>query len=181
MKESNGNITVAQRYANALFELSNENLTKEQILSEISDVLTSVDGSEDLKKIITSPAIQDEEKKTVLNEVFSKSNKIILNFLSLLIDKNRFSILPEIVNVYKSELNKINHMLEMKITSAIDLSESEKAMIKVKLEKILNRNLELSWTVDKQLIGGLLYETEGKIIDCSLQHRLEEIRRKVII
>ena len=181
MTEDNGNKIIAQRYANALLDFSDKDLTKEQILSEISDILLSVEGSDELKKVISSPVIRNEEKKNILNKIFSDNNKIVLNFLNLLIDKNRFSILSQIVDEYKTEINKINHLLEMKIISAIDLNESEKAMIKIKLENVLNRKLELKWATDKSLIGGLTFCVDDRVIDCSIKHKLSEIENKIIL
>lgn len=180
MTDGNENQIIAQRYAKALLDLSGKDLTKEQIFSEISDVLSSVNNSDDLKKLISSPAIQISEKKKVLNEIFTKNNNVILNFLNLLIDKNRFTILPEIVRECQTELNRQNKILEMKITSAIELNESEKAMIKVKLEKLLEKNLELKWTTNDDIIGGLIFQIDDRVIDCSILNKLSEIKRKVV-
>ena len=180
MTDGNENQIIAQRYAKALLDSSGKDLTKEQMFAELSDVLLSVNNSDDLKKLISSPAIQLNEKKKVLNKIFTNNNKVILNFLNLLIDKNRFVILDEIVKECQSEINKLNKILEMKITSAIELNESEKAMIKVKLEKLLEKNLELNWTTDDNIIGGLIFQIDDRVVDCSILNKLSEIKRKVV-
>ena len=54
-------------------------------------------------------------------------------------------------------------------------------MIKVKLEKILNKAIELDWASDSNLIGGLVFESGDNIIECSLQHKLQEIKKEITI
>ncbi|MCR5265517.1 MAG: ATP synthase F1 subunit delta [Cyanobacteria bacterium RUI128] len=177
----NENKLVAKRYAKALLELSNERLTKEQILSEISDASKSLDGSEDLKKVMSSPVIPSSEKNKVLIKVFENNvSEIVLNFLRLLVDKDRFSILKSIVSEYRDEINRLNNMLDIKVTSAIDLNENEKAMIKVKLKSILNKDIELDWATDSSIIGGLVFEAGDNIVDNSLRYKLQEISRNIV-
>ena len=103
-----------------------------------------------------------------------------MNFLRLLVDKNRFSILKTIVSEYRNEINKINNLLNIKITSAIDLNNSEKAMIKTKLKNILNKDIELEWSKDSSIIGGLVFEAGDNIVDNCLRHKLHEISRNII-
>ena len=178
---NNDNKLVAQRYAKALLELSNDGLTKEQIMSEISDVSESLNGSDDLQKLMASPVISGTEKNNVLSKVFEKNiSETVLNFLRLLVDKNRFSILDSIVTEYRSEVNKINNILNIKITSALSLNDTEKAMIKVKLEKILNKDIELEWSDDSSIIAGLVFEVGDSIVDNSLRHKLQEISRNIV-
>ena len=180
--EENENKIVAQRYANALMEFSGEKLSKEDIFSQIKDVQTSLNNSDDLQKVMSSPIVSNDEKKGVINKIFGNNiNEIILNFLNLLIDKNRFNIFNSIVKEYKNELNRQNGLLEIKIVSAIELNDNEKAMIKVKLQKILNKEIELDWATDSSLIGGLVFEAGDNIVDCSLQHKLQEINKEITI
>jgi F-type H+-transporting ATPase subunit delta len=180
--EENENKIVAQRYANALMEFSGEKLSKEDIFSQIKDVQTSLNNSDDLQKVMSSPIVSNDEKKGVINKIFGNNiNEIILNFLNFLIDKNRFNIFNSIVKEYKNELNRQNGLLEIKIVSAIELNDNEKAMIKVKLQKILNKEIELDWATDSSLIGGLVFEAGDNIVDCSLQHKLQEINKEITI
>ncbi len=180
--EENENKIVAQRYANALMEFSGEKLSKEDIFSQIKDVQTSLNNSDDLQKVMSSPIVSNDEKKGVINKIFGNNiNEIVLNFLNLLIDKNRFNIFNSIVKEYKNELNRQNGLLEIKIVSAIELNDNEKAMIKVKLQKILNKEIELDWATDSSLIGGLVFEAGDNIVDCSLQHKLQEINKEITI
>jgi len=175
--EENENKVVAQRYANALLEFEGQDISKEDILSQITDVQTSLNNSEDLMKVMASPIVSMGEKKIFGNN----TNKVVLNFLKLLVDKDRFNIFNSIVKEYRNVINKQKGLLEIKITSAIELDKNEKAMIKVKLEKNLNKEIELDWAVNSDIIGGLVFEAGDNIVDCSLQHKLQEINKEITV
>ncbi len=180
--EENENKLVASRYAKALLELTDDNkISKETVLKDLSDVVNSVALSNDLQRVMTSPVISVAEKKNVLVKLFeNKVDKVILNFLQFIVDKNRFSMLESISKEYHSEINKLNNLLNINITSAIDLTDSDKAMIKVKLANILKKDIELGWSVNSDIIAGLVFEVGDNIIDNSLRHKLQELSRNII-
>lgn len=179
--EENENKLVSERYAQALLELVSDNLSKEDILKELLDITESVKGSGDLNKVMTSPVISDDEKKNVISKLFENTtNKVILNFLKLLIDKNRFSMLESITKEYKNEINRLNNLLSINVTSAIDLTEDEKSAIKDKLSNILNKNIELEWATNPDIIAGLVFEVGDNIIDNSLRHKLQDLSRNIM-
>ena len=179
--EENENKLVSERYAQALLELVSDNLSKEDILKELLDITESVKGSGDLNKVMTSLVISDDEKKNVISKLFENTtNKVILNFLKLLVDKNRFSMLESITKEYKNEINRLNNLLSINVTSAIDLTEDEKSAIKDKLSNILNKNIELEWATNPDIIAGLVFEVGDNIIDNSLRHKLQDLSRNIM-
>ena len=179
--EENENKLVSERYAQALLELVSDNLSKEDILKELLDITESVKGSGDLNKVMTSPVISNDEKKNVISQLFENTtNKVILNFLKLLVDKNRFSMLESITKEYKNEINRLNNLLSINVTSAIDLTEDEKSAIKDKLSNILNKNIELEWATNPDIIAGLVFEVGDNIIDNSLRHKLQDLSRNIM-
>lgn len=179
--EENENKLVSERYAQALLELVSDNLSKEDILKELLDITESVKSSGDLNKVMTSPVISNDEKKNVISKLFENTtNKVILNFLKLLVDKNRFSMLESITKEYKNEINRLNNLLSINVTSAIYLTEDEKSAIKDKLSNILNKNIELEWATNPDIIAGLVFEVGDNIIDNSLRHKLQDLSRNIM-
>lgn len=178
----NENKLVSQRYAKALLELADENkLAYDEVLHQLQDISKSVEASEDLNKVMSSPVISNDEKKNVLVKLFEKDNsKIVVNFLQLLVDKNKFDILTSVVKEFANEVNKLNNRLLLNVTSAIELTDSDRAMIKVKLEKVLKKEIELDWFVNREIIAGLVFEANDNIVDNSLRHKLQELSRKLI-
>ncbi|MCD8377278.1 MAG: ATP synthase F1 subunit delta [Candidatus Gastranaerophilales bacterium] len=180
--EENENKLAAQRYAKALLELAGDDkLFKDKILAELTDITLSVKSSDDLKRVMTSPVISIAEKKNVITKLFgTKTDNILLNFLHFLIDKNRFSILESITKEYKNEINRLNNLITISVTSAITLTEAEKSDIKMQLSDILKKNIEPEWSVNPEIIAGLVFEAGDNIVDNSLRHKLQDLSRNII-
>lgn len=179
--EENENRIIAERYANAVMELADNEADQEDILAQISDINTSISNSDDLKKIIFSPVVSSKEKKDVITNIFSTTTSgVVINFLKLLVDKNRFDIFSSIVKEYRAKINERKGVLSLKVTSAIELNENEKAMVKVKLQKVLDKEIELDFGVNNDIIGGLIFEVNDKVIDCSLLKRLQTIKKEIL-
>ena len=71
------------------------------------------------------------------------------------------------------EISKISNA---KITSAVELTEEEKMSLREKLEKKIGHKILIECVVDESIIGGLIVETDGKIMDSSLKKHLKEIK-----
>ena len=91
---------IANRYAEALFQLSEEeNITKE-IYNELHSVLDIVKNNKDLDNVLKSPLVAKAEKVQLIETLFNnKINNNLKNFLKILVEKGRISSL---------EINRIN-------------------------------------------------------------------------
>ena len=71
---------------------------------------------------------------------------------------------------------KANHQktLEVKITSAYELSDNESAALITALSSKLGRDIGLEISVDEKLIGGAIIKTEDNVIDDSIKGKLEK-------
>ena len=65
------------------------------------------------------------------------------------------------------------------VTSAVELTEEEKNRLIAGLEARERCRVQGEYRVDPSLLGGLIVEVEGKILDGSLRHRLSEIKEVI--
>jgi len=174
---------VAKRWALALMELAQEdiNISKEDILDDLSEISRTIDSSEDLKEVIDNPSISTEEKQTVLCKLFQNNiMPIVYNFLFALNLKKRVSIIKEIAVEFQKELERIKNITHVNVTSAIDLTEERKEQIKSKISEKLNKDVIVEWGVDSDIIAGLIFNIDEMIIDNSIKHKLEDLSKTII-
>ena len=62
------------------------------------------------------------------------------------------------------------------MTSALELTEEEKTKLSSGLEKRFRSTVEAEYVIDESLIGGILIEADGKVIDGSVRTRLRDIK-----
>lgn len=174
---------VAKRWALALMELAQEdsNISKEEILDDLREIGETIDSSEELSCVINNPSVSTEEKQIVLCKLFQNSiMPIVYNFLFVLNLRKRVSIISEIAVEFEKELEKIKNITRVSVTSAIEITEDRKADIKTKIAEKLQKDVILDWGVDSDIIAGLIFNIDEKIIDNSIRHKLEDLSKTII-
>ena len=169
---------VSKKWAKALIELisEDENLSNEEVLSELKSVEEIIETSEELTNVLNNPSISTEEKQVVISKLFQdKIKTVVYNFLFVLNLKKRMNILGDIVVEFEKEIENLKNIVRVDITSAIDLSDEKKADIKSRLAEKLRKDVKVSWGVDEDIIAGLIFNINDTVVDNSIRHKLDTI------
>ena len=168
---------IANRYAEALFQLSEEeNITKE-IYNELHDVVEVIKNNKELDNVLKSPLVAKNEKTQLIEALFNnKINNDLKNFLKILVEKGRISSLKSIELTFKELLNDKQNIIEGTVISAIALTEKQVKELEEKLSKKYNKNVTLENEVDQSILGGVLVRLGNTQIDGSVKTRLNNIK-----
>jgi F-type H+-transporting ATPase subunit delta len=110
-----------------------------------------------------------------------KVSELTSVFSNLLVRKGRESDLPEIANAFISQYNSLKGIHQVKLTSAVPVSEELKNSIKERVQKANDFiTVELETVVDQKLIGGFVLEFNNKQIDASIANDLREIKKQFL-
>jgi len=173
------NLKPAKRYAEALIESSNGNLSIDKIYEDLSLILNTVNENEDLKNFLNFPPVSKADKKDVLSKIFSdKVDKPILNFLFLLNENSRLNILDDIFYVFKEFSDDKKNIQKAFITSAYPLNEAQKEKLIIKLQEKTGKIIEPEFGLEGGLIGGFIIKINDTVIDLSLKKRIENLKKK---
>lgn len=173
---------ISKRWAHALIELAQEDtgVSMKEILSDLKDVVETINSSEELSEVISNPSISTEEKQIVLCKLFQNTLKpIVYNFIFALNLRKRVNIIGGITQEFEKELEKINNITHVAVTSAIELDENKKNEIKEKIASKLNKEVVVDWNADSEIIGGLVFNIDETIVDNSVRHKLEDLGKKI--
>ena len=96
----------------------------------------------------------------------------IKNFLKILIEKDRFGELEQIIEAYSIKVDELTGVQRTDIISAVELNDSQKQQIIGKLKNKLNKNIIPNWIIDKNIIGGLVIKYDNNIIDSCIKTKL---------
>ena len=123
--------------------------------------------------MLSSPSISLAERISAIDAAFGAIvPEEILSYLKLLIEKGRICLFLESVEEYKALLDASMHTFKATVTSAVELTEKEKAALIQKLQETEKGTVQAEYKIDPNLIGGIVVEMNGKIIDGSIRHRL---------
>ncbi|MEG1639246.1 MAG: F0F1 ATP synthase subunit delta [Erysipelotrichaceae bacterium] len=171
----------AQGYGIALYELGKEENACETYKLQLAMMRDVLIENPDLWKILSHPKISREEKKTVVSTIFNKDiSHTILNFVYLLLDKNRISSLPSITKAYMNLYNEDHNIEIAYVKSAKPLTKKELDDLKKMLEKKLNKEIEFEIGIDETLLAGLRVRIKDEVIDNSAKSRLQRLKNNVL-
>lgn len=168
---------IAREYGTALFMLGCEENCKHELAEGLCSVRRAFLEAPDYERLLASPSIPLEERLAVIRKTFEGAVPThVLSYLQLLCERGRIAYFLESVEVYQALLDASERVSNAKVTSAIPLNEAEREKLQAKLEAELGGRVNVEYAVDASLLGGLVVETDGKIMDASLRRRLREVK-----
>ena len=130
--------------------------------------------------LFCSPSVSNEEKKSVIRQVFAKQiEPELLDFLMTLIDKKGESLLKEAVRIIVSYLTRGQGVATGILYSVTPLSEERVKAFEEKLEKHIGKKVRLLNRIDTSLVGGIRIFIEGQLIDASIRKRLTDLAERI--
>jgi ATP synthase F1 delta subunit len=170
---------IGEVYARALFEAAVENDELDQIHEQLSAWTDALAGNKNLQTFFFSPRFSSAEKKDAIRRVIEGGNEHFLNFLELLAERHRLPATFRIRRAFDELWREEHKLLPVEVTSAVELDEALVSSIGERIEERTGRRVELTSRVDPDIIGGLVLRVGNKVLDASVQGRLERLRRQL--
>lgn len=177
------NILIAERYAQSLIDLGkNNDLSYVAIATDLAAIQLILNRSKDLYDALTNTLVNVDDKENIIDSVFVKDvDKLIINFLKLLVERNRFNLIYDVIAKFNLLLDDVNNVARVEVVSAVSLNENEKNIILEKLsQKISDKQISVKYSVDESIIAGLVFKLGDDVLDTSVSHRLEELQKSII-
>lgn len=168
-------MSVATTYADALHAAAVARDSVAQVMADLRDFCEAVRGSSELAMVLESPDIEAGDRKAVVERLTSETHPLVRNFLQVLLDRGRISELADIERAFAARVAEAEGRIGVHAITAIPLSDDLRERIRTRLEEKTGRTVELSASVDPEIIGGLVLEVEGAVVDASLRHRLGDL------
>jgi F-type H+-transporting ATPase subunit delta len=171
---------VLRRYSLALYDASVEQNLLKKIYKEIETFIQLGKSSRELELFFSSPSIRTGKKLEITGKLFSKSlNPLLLNFIKLIIGKNREALLFDILSDFIELKNEREGLSAVSVKTTVELTEKEKDTFKKKIDKYTNLNSVPEFSVDDSLIGGFTIQIKDNILDASIKRQLELLKQNL--
>lgn len=167
--------TIARPYAKAAFEEARDR----KQLGPWSDALrisAAVVGDARVEALLGNPRVTPEELAALVIEIAGPQlGEEGRNFVRTLADNRRLALLPEISTLFDELKSEAEGIVDVTVTSAAPLDDSQQRKLAAALERRLGRSVRLQCATDPALIGGAVLRAGDLVIDGSLRARLERI------
>ncbi|MGN0376421.1 MAG: ATP synthase F1 subunit delta [Suilimivivens sp.] len=173
---------VSKTYGGALFELAVEEGKEDAFLEEIIALKEILKGNPDFNKLMNHPKILKEEKLEVLANVFEgRISSELTGFLHLIISKDRYGEINEILDYFIDEVKKLKGIGIAYVTTAVPLSKAKQKEVEEKLLATTSyQKMEMHFQVEEELIGGMVIRIGDRVVDSSIKTKLFEMRRHLL-
>jgi len=170
---------IAQVYARSLFEVAQDRDNLDVVREQIAQFADALDESRDLQTFFFSPYFSTEEKKKGLDTAVVDADEVVRNFLAVLIENHRMPAVFRIRRELDRMWREVNQLLPVQVTSAVELDETVTSRIGEEIGRQTGRKVELTTTVDPDVLGGIVLRVGNSILDASIRNRLNQLRRQV--
>ena len=170
----------AVRYAKALLELAIEHNKVELIESDIQKLLTVANDAHDFQIFLNSPLINIDKKIAVIKEIFKDFNQTTLDFLALVTNNGRETVMLDIAKQFIAQLKSHRGIVPITIISAQKLEDATMQAIISKISAAISGTPEISEEIDATLIGGFVVRMGDHQIDASVASQLQRMKQQLV-
>jgi len=175
------NRTAATRYARALLDVARKEGDPQAVEAELVSFAALVQAHEPLRHALTHPAVPGPRKVALVRELVGRGHlsPIVGKLLVLLAERDRFPILPDLVEEYGQRLLAHLNVLRAEVVSATPLGPGRAEALERALSAMTGRSVSMTARVDDSLIGGVVAKIGSIVYDGSVRRQLEKVRERL--
>ena len=174
---------VSKTYGEALFELAMEENKAQDLMEEIQAVQELLLENPDFDKLLKHPGIPKQEKLQVMTNVFKgRVSDELTGFLEIVINKERYGDLQAIFTYFTDKVKEEQKIGIAYETTAVALTEEQKKNVCARLlETSSYEKMEMHYSVDEALIGGMVIRVNDRVVDSSIRTKLSNLTKQLLM
>ena len=171
----------AREYGEGLYELARDEHLLEELHGELTEIGALLKEQPGFIRLLSSRAIERDSRIRVVDETFGgRAHVFIVNFMKLLVEKERIDCLEDCVKWFHQRYNEDMDIVEAQVTSAVPLSENDQEALRQKLQQMSGKKIHLITQVDSSVIGGVRVEMDGRRYDNTIQNKLGRLKQDLV-
>lgn len=173
-------LTLARPYAKAAFAYASEQSATDT-WSNALQLLSAAVQDEAFSAYLNRPELSPKEKVKLFTQVLGEQqSEALSNFIVLLAENDRLSLLPEVANEYEALKSQNNNVVDVVIESAFPLTAVQEQLLTDALVKRFNAKVQVTVEVNPALIAGVVIHAGDQVIDDSALSKLEKMRTRLL-
>ena len=177
------NRTAAVRYARALFDVSLKDGDLRTAASDLDEFAKLVDEHPTLRRVLFASAVRPPTKRAIINDLryrFRAVSPTVTRLLTVLADRGRLALLPDIVRFYRARVFEHLGVVDAQVTTAQPLSRQQDDAIRKRLAGAGGRDVRMTSVVDPDILGGVVARIGSTVYDGSVAGHLERMRQTLV-
>lgn len=173
---------VSKIYGDALFERVVEDGMVDAMYEEVSCVRQAVLENEELLKLLNHPKIDNDEKVSIIEKIFrGRISDDLCGFLVIMVQKGRYNDLIPAFDYFIARVKEYQKIGVVYVSSAVELTKDQKERLEKRLKETTRyESFEMHYKVVESLIGGMKIRIGDRVVDSSIQTKLEHMSRSLL-
>jgi len=173
---------VAARYARALADVAAApGRDPEAVRAEVRCFLELLEQSEELRNVLATPVVPAPRKRALIERLGKPLglSRIVLNFLFVLVDHRRTSLLRDILSSFEALLDERRGIVRAEVATAKELTADERLLLEGALRQLTRQQVRAEYSVEPGLLGGAVTRIGSTVYDGSVREQLRQIRQRL--
>jgi F-type H+-transporting ATPase subunit delta len=173
---------IANRYAEALIQQAITENQLKAVAESMTLIGSTCEQSKDLRNVLNNPIILPSQKLSAMMQIFSSCNKLVLDFIQLICNKNRESLIPVISDAFLSLYRKHEGIEKVSVQTASPLSNDDQKHIQQYVLKATGaKSVEIDAQINPAIIGGMVIKFGDNLLDTSIAAKLRKLKKELNI
>ena len=180
---------LAQRYARAFYHAVVRELGQggapspaQVVAGQLLEFSATWESQKEFSGTIINPMFDKNERLAALLAIANQAGlpDIAKRFLRVVFERDRIIALPGIARAFSEAADSASGVVHVQLVVARELSEDERRSTEGGLSQRIGGNVQFVWSVEPEVIGGMVVSYDGKVLDGSVRGRLERIERRLM-
>jgi F-type H+-transporting ATPase subunit delta len=181
MAQFDQELRVADVYAEALFDLARDGGRVDEVRGELDELLRLFQAESDLRKFMTSPALESAARAAGLERLFrGRLGDLVLNTLLVMNEHGRCALVPALHRRYVLRQEAAADEVEVTVTSAVPLTDRQKSEAFRIAAELSGKRPLMEYEVRPEVLGGMILQIGELRLDNSLRRHLYGARAQLL-
>jgi F-type H+-transporting ATPase subunit delta len=173
----------ARRYARALVTVAERDGITDEVGEDLLVFSGAVAGHKGLRRVLMNPRFPRADRIRMLEKILegAGARPLVQKFARLVLEKDRLADLPAMAAIYRELADEKAGRVRAQVKSAFPLDAALAGQIKAKLAAMTGKEVLLEIEHDPGLIGGLVCQVGGVVMDGSIRNQLKNLRETLTV
>lgn len=174
---------IARNYADTLLELAQRHGGQKTVeeFGAAMELLAATVSDARVREFLSTPRIAPEQRKEALRAALAgKVPDLFLRFVMVVVDKRRQAMLGDIAAEYRDLLDQLTGQVRVQVAISHEPDAALREQITAALAQRLGKTVLPAFTVDPELLGGMVVRVGDEILDGSVRSGAQGLRRRLM-
>jgi F-type H+-transporting ATPase subunit delta len=166
-----------ETYARALFSLASLSDSVDRADETMRAAVAALRGHVELREALADAQVPAERKRAIMVELLTEADPSAAAIAGLIAENGEIALIDAVATRFGEIAEKERGIIVARVTTAVPLDEALRTQLIESLSKELGHPVALRESVDPEILGGIVINVAGKVIDASVSARLDDARR----